>query len=67
MNGQDVSKEIRCPSARRFLQLPAKKVREALVRKQKEMAGSRDVVMDGRDIGTVVLQEAEVKIFLQPA
>lgn len=66
MNGQDVSKEIRCPLVSQKVSSVAcqKKVREALVRKQKEMAGSRDVVMDGRDIGTVVLQEAEVKIFL---
>lgn len=39
-------------------------VREELVRRQQEMAKSKGVIMDGRDIGTVVLRDAEVKIFL---
>lgn len=39
-------------------------VREDLVRRQQEMALSKGVIMDGRDIGTVVLPDAEVKIFL---
>ena len=41
-----------------------KAVREALVRMQREMAESTAVVMDGRDIGTVVLPQATLKIFL---
>ena len=40
------------------------KVREELVRRQQEMARHTGVAMDGRDIGTVVLPNAEVKIFL---
>lgn len=39
-------------------------VREALVRKQQEIAKSQSVVMDGRDIGTHVLPQASVKVFL---
>jgi len=39
-------------------------VREALVRQQREMASQQGVVMDGRDIGTVVLPQADCKIFL---
>lgn len=40
------------------------KVRELLVRKQQEIASSKGYVLDGRDIGTVVLPDADVKIFL---
>lgn len=40
------------------------KVREKLVSLQRQMAASSDVIMDGRDIGTVVLPDAEVKIYL---
>ncbi len=39
-------------------------VREDLVRRQQEMALNKGIIMDGRDIGTVVLPDAEVKIFL---
>ena len=39
-------------------------VRQMLVRQQQKLAAVRDVVMDGRDIGTVVLPKADVKIFL---
>jgi len=40
------------------------KVREKLVKLQRELAASKDVVMDGRDIGTAVLPDAKVKIYL---
>ena len=40
------------------------KVREHLLQLQRELASSHDVIMDGRDIGTTVLPNAEVKIFL---
>lgn len=40
------------------------RVRERLVQLQQELAASQDVVMDGRDIGTVVLPDAQVKIYL---
>ena len=39
-------------------------VREKLVQLQKQLAREADVIMDGRDIGTVVLPDAEVKVFL---
>jgi cytidylate kinase len=41
-----------------------KEVREAAVAIQKEMGKSRGIVMDGRDIGTVVFPDAELKIFM---
>ncbi|MBP3892126.1 MAG: (d)CMP kinase [Solobacterium sp.] len=41
-----------------------KRVREDLVKRQQEMAKDKGFVMDGRDIGTVVLKDAEVKIYL---
>jgi cytidylate kinase len=41
------------------------RVREKLVQLQQRIAAGRDVVMEGRDIGTVVLPEADVKLFLQ--
>ncbi len=41
-----------------------KGVREILVDEQREMAASKGFIMDGRDIGTVVLKDAEIKIFL---
>ena len=66
LNGEDVSAVIRTPE---ITELTSKvsgnaKVREFLVHKQQEIAGMRGVIMDGRDIGTVVLPEAQVKIFL---
>ena len=66
LNGEDVSAVIRTPE---ITELTSKvssnaKVRELLVRKQQEIAGVRGVIMDGRDIGTVVLPQAQVKIFL---
>jgi len=66
LNGRNVSEEIRSPLISQKVSLVASHqgVREALVEKQQEMAAQKDVVMDGRDIGTVVLPGAEVKIFL---
>lgn len=64
--GKDVSLEIRTPeitaNVSQVSALP--KVREKMVELQREMAGSTNVIMDGRDIGTTVLPDAEVKIFL---
>ena len=66
LNGEDVTAEIREPEiamyASRVSALSA--VRSFLLDMQRELAKSRDVVMDGRDIGTVVLPNATVKIFL---
>ena len=66
LNGEDVSKEIRLPEisicASDVSALPA--VRSYLLEMQRKMAREHNVIMDGRDIGTVVLPDAELKIFL---
>lgn len=66
LNGEDVSERIRMPeisiAASDVSALP--KVRAFLMNMQRSMAEKHDVIMDGRDIGTVVLPEAELKIFL---
>jgi cytidylate kinase len=65
-NGRDVTRDIRTPEVSRFVSLVAQVpgVRGHLTDKQRTMAGLGQVVMDGRDIGTVVLPEAGMKIFL---
>lgn len=69
LNGEDVSREIRLPEissyASKVSALPA--VRAALLELQREQAKRRSVVMDGRDIGTVVLPNASLKVFLTAA
>src|SRR5436853_1398599 len=64
--GRDVTDEIRAPRASEAASRIAtlKSVREALVRKQRELLGAGDWVAEGRDIGTVVVPGAELKIFL---
>jgi len=66
LNGEDVSEEIRRPeiaeAASMAAAIPA--VRRALVEKQRAMGASGSVVIEGRDIGSVVFPEASVKIFL---
>ena len=66
MNGRDVSREIRTAEVDADVSavsaIPA--VREAMVAQQRTLAGSHDVVAEGRDIGTVVFPDAEVKVFL---
>ena len=66
LNGQDVTKEIRLPEislyASRVSAIPA--VRAFLMDMQRDMAKHHSVIMDGRDIGTVVLPGADVKLFL---
>ena len=66
VNGEDVTDEIRQNDVTNNVSVVASyaKVREELVRRQQEMASKTGVAMDGRDIGTVVLPDAEVKIFL---
>ena len=66
IGGEDVSQEIRHTEVGN-LASPVSAiagVREELVRRQQQMAADNPVVMDGRDIGTVVLPKAECKIFL---
>ena len=66
LNGEDVTEAIRAPevaaTASQIAAIPA--VRRALVEKQRAISALASVVMEGRDIGTVVFPEADVKIFL---
>lgn len=66
LNGEDVSDQIRTPQvsmgASDVSAIGA--VREKLVAFQRTLAGTKNVIMDGRDIGTHVLPDADVKIFL---
>ncbi len=66
LNGFDVTDELRTPEmSRGASQVSAHPaVREVLLDLQRDMAKKNNVVMDGRDIGTVVLPDADVKIFL---
>lgn len=66
MNGMDVTEDIRTPEISQMASLVSAQplVREMLLDMQREMAVKHNVVMDGRDIGTVVLPKAAVKIFL---
>jgi len=66
LDGRDVTDEIRAPRASEAASRIAtlKSVREALVRKQRELLGAGDWVAEGRDIGTVVAPGAELKVFL---
>lgn len=64
--GTDITEEIRDPRvSQRVSQVACHEgVRFELVKKQQELAQSRNVVMDGRDIGTIVLPLAECKVYL---
>ncbi|KRM08261.1 cytidylate kinase [Liquorilactobacillus ghanensis DSM 18630] len=66
VDGEDVTAAIRMPEISKNVSLVAAQisVREALTKKQQELALDGGIVMDGRDIGTTVLPDAEVKIFL---
>jgi CMP/dCMP kinase len=66
LNGEDVSDQIRTPevsaAASRIAVIPG--VRRVLVEKQRIMGSITSIVMEGRDIGTVVFPDADVKIYL---
>ena len=66
LNGEDVSEEIRLPeismAASAVSALPS--VRRYLLDTQRKVAAENNVIMDGRDIGTVILPKAQVKIFI---
>ena len=66
LNGEDVSSFIRTPEASMFASAVSAipEVRAFLLGLQRNMAKSDNVIMDGRDIGTVVLPDAKIKIFL---
>lgn len=65
LNGQDVTTEIRSPLVSFNVSYIAsyKEIRLALVEQQRAMARKTSVVMDGRDIGTYVLPDADIKIY----
>jgi len=66
LNGEDVTEAIRSPEVSNGASKVAviSGVRRAMVAKQREIGRRTSVVMEGRDIGTVVFPEAEVKVFL---
>ena len=66
VNGEDVSEKIRTAEVSKFTSLFAKSpaVREFLIDTQRNLTMSNNIIMDGRDIASVVLPNADVKIFL---
>ena len=66
LNGENVSKEIRKEEVGKMASATSvyKDVRKKLVELQQKLASDKDVIMDGRDIGTCVLPNAQVKIYL---
>ena len=66
LNGQDVTTQIRLPQISMYASAVSAipEVREFLLEMQRELVRRSSVIMDGRDIGTVVLPDADVKIFL---
>ena len=69
LNGEDVTRQIRLPEMSMYASAVSAipEVRTFLLEMQREMARRTSVIMDGRDIGTVVLPDAQVKIFLTAA
>ncbi len=69
LNSENVEKEIRTLEVSRYVSKIAviEEVRHKLVQLQKEMGKNKGIVMDGRDIGTVVFPDAELKIFMTAA
>ena len=67
VDGEDVTGQLRDPAVERVVSRVSEVsgVRAALVRRQREMSESAPVVMVGRDIGTVVLPDAGVKVYLE--
>lgn len=66
LNGKDVSEEIRTPRVSAIVSPVSaiKEVRVKLVNLQREISKGKSVILDGRDIGTVVFPNGDVKIFL---
>lgn len=69
LNGEDVTQEIRRHEISAYASAVSAipQVRAFLLEMQRSLARSHNVVMDGRDIGTVVLPQADVKVFLTAA
>jgi len=66
LNGEEVSEEIRkMPVSENVSRVSAiREVRQAMVKQQQKMGKSKNMVMDGRDIGTVVFPDAHIKLFM---
>ena len=66
VNSRDLTEEIRSVEVDNYVSKVASipEIREVMLEKQRELAGNNNVVMDGRDIGTRVLPDADLKIFL---
>ncbi len=66
LDGYDVSEKIRSPEVTSYVSLISSypEVRKVLVREQRKMSLEGGVVLEGRDIGTVVLPDADLKIFM---
>ncbi|AZJ35412.1 (d)CMP kinase [Tenacibaculum singaporense] len=66
LNGTNVEKEIRSIEVSKLVSKVAEvsEIRKKLVREQQEMGKNKGIVMDGRDIGTVVFPNAELKLFM---
>lgn len=69
LDGDDVGERIRAADVTAIVSAVAAhpRVRAALLDKQRDLAGNGDVVMEGRDIGTAVLPDADVKVYLTAA
>lgn len=69
LDGNDVSAEIRSPEVTRAVSMVSRHraVREAMVREQRKMGSEGGIVLEGRDIGTVVFPDADLKFFLVAA
>lgn len=66
LNGEDVSEEIRTKEVTAIVSQVSSiiPVREIMVEKQRKLAKGKDVIVEGRDIGTVVFPNADIKIYL---
>jgi cytidylate kinase len=66
LNKKDITDEIRIPEASKYASdvSAMRSVREYLLKTQQDMAAKHNIIMDGRDIGTVVLPNAGLKVFL---
>lgn len=66
LDGRDVTEKIRTPEVTKAVSVVSsiREVREMMVREQRRMAEAGGVVLEGRDIGTVVFPDAQLKVFL---
>ena len=67
LNGARCDEHIRKNYVSEFVSIvsKSKKIRDFMINKQKKIASNKNVVMDGRDIGTVVITDAEIKFFIE--